>query len=316
MPFDGAGNFTRLYDWTDDAAAAVDITASRFDDEMDGMVTGMELAVLRDGQNSPTADLPMATQKHTNVGNAAARNQYAAAGQVQDNALQYGGTSGGTANAQTLSPTPAITSYATGSKWLFKVGAGLTNTGATTMQISGIASPKNIYSFDGVALVGGELVDGRWYEITYDGTQFRLTGIPRRGTFTPVLTPAGGSLTHSTQIGVYRIVDDLVFIHILLGISATSSPTGALTVTGLPVASANTANHHYTFEAGHAPGTTQFILSTLSGFKMSVSLAENSTTLLLKSIADADGAIGDLATSLKNGAAAFCITGFYRRASA
>jgi hypothetical protein len=88
--------------------------------------------------------------------------------------FRWGGTSGGSANAQTLTPSPAATSYAAGDSYTFL--AGFTNTAATTMAISGLAA-KNIYKVGPsgpAALIGGEIKVGGIYAIQYDGTQLQL----------------------------------------------------------------------------------------------------------------------------------------------
>jgi hypothetical protein len=84
----------------------------------------------------------------------------------------WGGTSGGSANAQTITLSPAITAYAAGQQFAFL--AGNTNTGACTLNVNGLGT-KNIYS-NGAACVGGEIVAARIYEVAYDGTQFQLLG--------------------------------------------------------------------------------------------------------------------------------------------
>jgi hypothetical protein len=54
------------------------------------------------------------------------------------------GASTGTANAQVLTPYPAISEYVAGMRFKFYAGNGLTNTGACTIDISGLG-PISIY---------------------------------------------------------------------------------------------------------------------------------------------------------------------------
>lgn len=150
--------------------------------------TALTTCLTKDGQTVPTANLPMGGFKHTGVGDATARTHYASAGQVQDNSICYAGVAGGTANAITLTPTIAITSYATGSVFLFKAAAN--NTAATTVAISGLASPKAI-QLAGQALVGGEILNTKFYAIMYDGTAFQLNQVfSNPGVVTPTRTTA------------------------------------------------------------------------------------------------------------------------------
>lgn len=54
------------------------------------------------------------------------------------------------------------------------------------------------------------------------------------GTYTPVLTPAGGTITMTENTGRYTKTGNVVSITCFLNISSVSSPTGSLTITGLP----------------------------------------------------------------------------------
>jgi hypothetical protein len=114
----------------------------------------------------------MSGYRHTGVGNAVARNDYAAAGQVQDGAFIWCGTAGGTANALTLTPTPAITAYAAGQVFRFKAGAS-GNSGAATVAVSGLTAQA--IQKAGSALASGDIAANREYQILDDGTNFQLS---------------------------------------------------------------------------------------------------------------------------------------------
>lgn len=116
-------------------------------------------------------DLPMVTKKFTQVGDATARDQFPSVGQIQDAAVIHG-TVGGTANALTLTLTPAITSYTLGQTFTFIPTAN--NSGATTINVSGVGV-KNVF-INGAATTGGELKLGVPVFAQYDGTQFSLIG--------------------------------------------------------------------------------------------------------------------------------------------
>src|SRR5579862_4031026 len=73
MAFDGNGNFVRLYNWQQDAANGIDITASRVDAEDSGFAAGLSNCVTRDGQGKPSADLLPATDNNLNLGSNAFR---------------------------------------------------------------------------------------------------------------------------------------------------------------------------------------------------------------------------------------------------
>lgn len=170
------GNYTKgnaaTGGWTGDASLGIGIESGRHDTQDNDFASGIDNCIAKDGQNYATADLPMNTKKHTNVGNASARNHYAAAGQVQDNSLLWGGTSGGAANAQTLTLAPVITAYVTGQRYSFI--AGFTNTAAATLNINGVGTKSIFNAATGAAIGAGEIVATRAYEVLYDGTQFLL----------------------------------------------------------------------------------------------------------------------------------------------
>jgi hypothetical protein len=70
MPYNGSGTFTRIYNWVSDAANGIKIRADRMDAEFDGIATGLSTALTKDGQTTPTANIPMGTFKITGLGNA------------------------------------------------------------------------------------------------------------------------------------------------------------------------------------------------------------------------------------------------------
>ncbi len=124
----------------------------------------------RDGQAPPTANIPMGNYKFTGMANGSAATDSATVGQIQGNTANWAATSGGSANAQTLTPSPAITVLTAGQSWGFI--AGFTNTGPATLAVSGLTA-KNVF-VNQAALTGGEIVAGRVYNVVYDGTQYAL----------------------------------------------------------------------------------------------------------------------------------------------
>lgn len=83
MSWNGSGTFTRLYSWLADAAAGIDITASRVDDDTNNITAvGFANCLTRDGQGSATALLPMNGFRHTGVSPGVALTDYAAVSQL------------------------------------------------------------------------------------------------------------------------------------------------------------------------------------------------------------------------------------------
>jgi len=142
MAFNGSGTFNRIYNWVTDKANGFKITASRMDGEFDGIATGLSQCITKDGQTTITANIPFNNNKITGLGNGTARTDVINVGQVQDNQFQYLGTTGGTADAYTLTPSPSITAYATTQQITAKINA--TNLTTTPyLQVNAIANPAS-----------------------------------------------------------------------------------------------------------------------------------------------------------------------------
>lgn len=185
-----AGTFSRALgssQWQNDAAASVGIQAGIHDTQDNDLATGINECLNKAGQNTPTADISMGGFKWTSVGSAAARNQYASLGQVQDGAARYGGQSTGTGTAQSITLTPAITAYVEGQ--MFSFVALTANTGSLTLNVNGVGAVTVFDSKTGVALLGGEIATFMRCEVIYVGTNFvLLNGLPARGSWVPTFT--------------------------------------------------------------------------------------------------------------------------------
>lgn len=102
----------------------------------------------------------------------------------------YVGTTTNTGNAYVATPSPALGAYTNG---LYIAQFNASNTGATTLNISGLGA-KNVY-LNGAALTGGEIAANAMTAVTYDGTQFNMTGDGRGG--------SGGSSPLTTKGDIY-----------------------------------------------------------------------------------------------------------------
>lgn len=69
MAFNGSGVFVRLFNWVNDAANGINITASRMDSETDGIASGLSNCITRDGQGKPTGPIDWNAQNLSNVAN-------------------------------------------------------------------------------------------------------------------------------------------------------------------------------------------------------------------------------------------------------
>ena len=71
MSYDGSGVYSLTYTWATEAASPP-IAISKLDTEMAGIAAGLSLAILRNGNGKPTANIDWNAQKITNLGNATA----------------------------------------------------------------------------------------------------------------------------------------------------------------------------------------------------------------------------------------------------
>lgn len=118
-------------------------------------------------------------------------------------------TSGGTANAQTLTYSVAPAAYYQGQ--IFAFIAGATNTGACTLNVNSLGA-KNVY-LGNAALTGGEILSGKVYVVAYDGTQFQMVSPPNTGRGgligVQVFTTAGTS-TYTPTAGANTYVAEVI----------------------------------------------------------------------------------------------------------
>lgn len=113
----------------------------------------------------------------------------------------------GSANAYVITPSPAISAYATGQVFVWK--ASVSNTAASTININSVGT-KSIKRIDGADVSVGDIIAGYIYTIVYDGTNFViLSGLPSRNirSVTAGATIGGGTL----PVPVYQSKSDNEF---------------------------------------------------------------------------------------------------------
>jgi len=163
------GTYTRARDFTDDEANGIKMLSANFDEEHDEIETGINNCLAKDGQNSPSANLPMSAKRHINCGNAVERNEYAALGQVQDG-VSKAATTGGAADEYELTLTPSLTAYADGQRFIFKAHASCT--GTSTMDIDSLGTVTIL--MNNANLTENDILVNRVYMIVYYGSDFHL----------------------------------------------------------------------------------------------------------------------------------------------
>lgn len=174
MGWDGGGNVTLLYDWgTDRDTGSPDhfIQADKFDAYGADLASAIEATLNRNGENAIAANINWGGYKITTLGNPTAAQDAVNARKVADNALAYGGTTGGSSNAYTCTHT-YLAAVATGTRLLLL--ANHTNTGAATLNVNGAGAVAIVQRDGATALTGGEIVSGDFFEVAYDGTSFVL----------------------------------------------------------------------------------------------------------------------------------------------
>lgn len=172
MPgWDGSGNVTVTYDFTDDQSNSIDPDPARFDQNNADLTGAIENALAKDGQNAATADLDLGTSYHLiNVADGADLTDSINFKQMQNSAGQYA-VAGGSSNAYTLILSPAVTAYAAGQTFKFK--ANHTNTGSATLDVNGLGA-KTIHTKTGGTIGANYIQNGVVYNVVYEGTVFRM----------------------------------------------------------------------------------------------------------------------------------------------
>lgn len=165
------GTFSRVHDWTTDAANGVAISSTRMDAEDDNFATGINSCLHLGGTNSPTANIDWGGYKITNIASATTSSGVPSVAQVQGSSATYVASDSGSANAYAIAPSVAITSYAAGQRFQF-VPANK-NTGASTLAVSGLTA-KNIKLMDGTDPGLNMIHTSQIADVMYNGTSFVL----------------------------------------------------------------------------------------------------------------------------------------------
>ena len=170
MPYNGSGSFSppgANYP----AVSETLITAANRNAVDADFATGLTTALTKDGQTTPTANIPLGGYKLTGVGAATARTDAASLATIQDGTGIYIATVGGTVDVITLTASPAITAYAAGQTFRF-IAAGA-NTTTVTVNVSGLGA-KALTKNGTTALAATDIKSGKIALVVYDGTRFQL----------------------------------------------------------------------------------------------------------------------------------------------
>jgi hypothetical protein len=146
------------------------ISATAFNALTADLANGLSTCITKDGQTTPTANIPMGNNKITGLAAGTAGTDAANLSQVQGSTAKLLQSVTGT-DTITAAMVPALTAYAAGQMFYF-VAAG-DNTGAVTINIDSLGA-KSVTRDGSTALVAGDITNGKVVVIVYDGTRFQL----------------------------------------------------------------------------------------------------------------------------------------------
>lgn len=204
MPRNGAGTATPPAG--NPVVSGTTITSTWGNDTVDDIYNELSNSLAKDGQTTPTANLPMGGHRHTGVGDSSSLTSYPSTKQLLNNLGEYCPTVGGSANAITCAPAVAITAYSAGQRFCFI--AGSTNSGATTLNVSSLGA-KDIKRPDNAALVGDEITSGQMVSVVYNGTYFELQNMGLMwGNGGKQYKWVAGTLRQTTAGGGWSLIND------------------------------------------------------------------------------------------------------------
>jgi hypothetical protein len=204
MSYNGSGTFV-INSTGQPVVTGTVISSTAFNALTADLATGLSTALTKDGQTTPTANLPMGTFKFTGLSAGSAATDSANIAQVQNSFGSFLTVSG--TDTITATVSPSLTAYAAGQMFAFV--AANTNTGAVTINISSLGA-KSITKNGTTALVASDLTANYLFVIVYDGTQFQLVGVSSTTfanlTVTGVLTLSGaGVQLTSSGTGAWKM---------------------------------------------------------------------------------------------------------------
>ena len=168
MSFNGSGTFV-INSAGQPVVANTVISATTFNALTSDLANGLSTCITKDGQTTPTANIPMGGFKITNLATGTAATDAATVAQIQSNGAALVTVTGTDTLTGTL--TPALVAYVTGAVYYFVAPA--TNTGAVTLNIDTLGA-KAVTRDGTTALVAGDIVSGEMVAVVYDGTRFQL----------------------------------------------------------------------------------------------------------------------------------------------
>jgi len=223
MSYNGSGTFN-INTAGQPVVTGTIISSTAFNALTSDLATGLTTALTKDGQTTPTANIPMGTYKITGLGAGTNATDAAQYGQLQAGATTIATVTGTDTLTGTL--TPAIAAYATGN--LFSFVAANTNTGAATINLNGLGA-KSITKFGSTALAAGDILSGQIHLIEYDGTRFQLLN---PNSLSSILSPTrGGTGIANNAASTLTISGNYASTLTVTGTTAITLPTSGIIAT-------------------------------------------------------------------------------------
>jgi hypothetical protein len=272
MSYNGSGTFN-INSAGQPVVSGTVISSTAFNALTADLGTGLTTALTKDGQTTPTANIPMGTYKITNLGAGTVATDAVRLGQLQNFSTSTLITVAGT-DTITGTVSPSLTAYTAGQIFSFVVGT--TNTGAVTLNIDGLG-PKAVTRTGAIALVAGGMVTGQVALVEYDGTRFQLLD-PNAFTdllISGVLTYGGVTLTNAVT-GTGKMVLDTS--------PTVNNPTVTNYVESVVAIGTVTSSSTLSLTSGTVQ-TATLTASTACTFTMPTATAGKSFVLLLKQAA-------------------------------
>lgn len=172
MPFDGSGTFNLTQDFSADRDAgppASQISADKMMSVLSDIALAIDNLLALDGQNSPKANISWNNWRLTSLAAATAPQDAPRSRQVAENTIDYWGLTTGTSVALAAS-NAFVTAVAVGT--LVRATASVTNADNATFAAGGSAG--NIVEKDGNQIKAGRIINGKSFEVSWDGTHWVL----------------------------------------------------------------------------------------------------------------------------------------------
>lgn len=210
LPFDGDDTPVTAYklDWPAGSTVLLGSDTPQFIQWLKDYIDAIAIAGSPDASTTVKGIVQEATQAQrdagTGVGSTSARlfsNPSTERGKlINDYAVDASGT-----DSYAITITPAITAYTAGQRFTFK--AGTANTGACTLNVSGLGA-KTIKKDVSSDLATGDILANQIVEVEYDGTNMQLLSRSALGSVQPTVQTFTGNGTYTPAAGIkYAVVE-------------------------------------------------------------------------------------------------------------